>query len=111
MDPYHDGLIHNSPSDDPELLPGQQSLPYVAKLQQQDVQAGEPEPEAPAQTPRTICGIRRITFLLLVVIAILILVGAIGGGVGGSLAVQNARNSASTLGFVTSSSEFHAEIC
>ena len=40
------------------------------------------------QKPRTICGLRRKTFWLLIVIIILILAGAIGGDVGGSAAAN-----------------------
>jgi hypothetical protein len=52
---------------------------------------------------RAICGIRRTTFLLLVIVAVLIVAGGIGGGVGGSIAVQKARNSAPDSSFVNPS--------
>ena len=41
-----------------------------------------------SQQPRLICGLRRTTFWLLVVLATLIVVGAVGGGVGGSIAAK-----------------------
>lgn len=99
MDRYHDGLMYNNPSTDPEVIPEQPPLAYVPKQDQQNVFYPQSS-IAPAQTDRTICGIRKITFLLLVIIVVLILAGAIGGGVGGSIAVQNARNSVSNSAFV-----------
>ncbi|KAI3332493.1 hypothetical protein HD806DRAFT_480764 [Xylariaceae sp. AK1471] len=42
---------------------------------------------------RTIFGVRRATFFLSLALVIVILVAAVGGGVGGSVAVQNARSS------------------
>lgn len=44
-------------------------------------------PQYPQQ-PRLICGLRRTTFWLLVALAALIVVGAVGGGVGGSIAAK-----------------------
>ena len=38
-----------------------------------------------------ICGLRRTTFWLLILLAIVIVAAAVGGGIGGSLAVQNAK--------------------
>ncbi|KAI0003427.1 hypothetical protein F4779DRAFT_602046 [Xylariaceae sp. FL0662B] len=59
----------------------------------------EPEasqPSAPPPQERTICGLRRTTFFLLVALIIVIIAAAVGGGVGGSLAVQNAKDSAAS---------------
>ncbi|KAI0426676.1 hypothetical protein F5Y09DRAFT_318222 [Xylaria sp. FL1042] len=50
---------------------------------------------APLPVPireQTICGVRRVTFLLSVALAVVIIAAAVGGGVGGSLAVQNAKS-------------------
>ncbi|KAI1815818.1 hypothetical protein GGS20DRAFT_584112 [Poronia punctata] len=41
---------------------------------------------------RTILGLRRPTFFLSVALAIVIIAAAVGGGVGGSMAVENAKN-------------------
>jgi hypothetical protein len=43
------------------------------------------------KSPPTICGVRRSTFWLAVILAIVVIAAAVGGGVGGSIAVQNAR--------------------
>ena len=45
----------------------------------------------PQQGERTIFGLRRTTFFLSVALAVVIIAAAVGGGVGGTLAVQNAR--------------------
>jgi len=42
---------------------------------------------------KTICGLRRTTFGLVAVIAVLIIAGAVGGGVGGSMAVKHSCKS------------------
>ena len=91
-DRYHSDLIRDSPHSALEVVPGQPPLAYPEK---QNTPYDSQLWTAPAQNPKTICGIRRITFILLIIIVVLILVGAVGGGVGGSIAVQNARNSAS----------------
>jgi hypothetical protein len=41
--------------------------------------------------PQTILGLRRTTFFLSLALVAVIIIAAVGGGVGGSLAVQNAR--------------------
>jgi hypothetical protein len=84
MATYDDGLIpdHHPPSN----LEWVQPPPFSAY-------ADKPEHQvAPVEEPRTICGIRRITFLLLAIIVVLVIVGAVGGGVAGSVAVKNAQN-------------------
>ncbi|KAK1487095.1 hypothetical protein CTAM01_11866 [Colletotrichum tamarilloi] len=45
----------------------------------------------PVKKERTICGLRPATFVLSVLLATVIVIAAVGGGVGGSLAVQKAR--------------------
>jgi len=106
MASYHDGLISDDPASDLEVVPEQQSTIYADKQQQEHMLYSQPI-IAPAQNHRTICGIRRITFLLLVIIVVLIIVGAVGGGVGGSLAVKNAQNSALNSVFVTPLTSIH----
>jgi hypothetical protein len=108
---YDDGLIPDHPSDLEGVPPP--PPPFFDKPQYQLT-------VSPVQKPRTICGIRRITFLLLAIIGVLI-VGAVAGGVGGSLAVKNAQNSenlalnsattsplAATQALVTTSSNSYA---
>jgi hypothetical protein len=84
---YDDGLIPDYPPSDLESLPPPPPPPPFSDKPQHQLTV------SPVQKPRTICGIRRITFLLLAIIGVLVLVGAVGGGVGGSLAVKNAQNS------------------
>ena len=45
------------------------------------------------KTGRTVCGMRGVTFCLLLALIFVILAAGIGGGVGGTLAVNNARKS------------------
>lgn len=47
----------------------------------------KPPPIDPKPTP-TICGLARSTFFALAVVAFLVIAGAVGGGIGGSMAVQ-----------------------
>lgn len=54
----------------------------------------------PSATPKPrVCGLRRPTFVLLLVIAFVVIAASVGGGVGGSLAVQNARSAPKYLSF------------
>ncbi|KAG7045093.1 hypothetical protein JMJ77_0009181 [Colletotrichum scovillei] len=46
----------------------------------------------PVEKERTICGLRPATFVLSVLLATVIVIAAVGGGVGGSLAVQKAKD-------------------
>lgn len=55
-------------------------------------QSGAPSPGLEKPTPkRRICGLRRPTFFLTVALLAVIVIAAVGGGVGGSLAVKNAK--------------------
>jgi hypothetical protein len=49
---------------------------------------GSPDMKSPKE-PKRVCGVAPKIFWLLVVIAILVIGGAVGGGVGGSLANKN----------------------
>ncbi|KAI1075655.1 hypothetical protein F5B20DRAFT_558911 [Whalleya microplaca] len=80
--PYNSGL---------EVAPNQPPLPPPTWDQPQT-----PQPLIPQPQERTICGLRRTTFILLVALIVVIIAAAVGGGVGGSLAVQNARKSAAS---------------
>lgn len=106
MASYDDGLICDGPASDLEPVPEQPPSAYADPKDQQHAIHSQPT-EAPARDPTTICGMRRITFFLLVIIVILIIAGAVGGGVGGSLAVKNAQNAASKSEFVTLLSLMH----
>lgn len=67
----------------PQLAPGKEIL---ATQHEQG-----PRPLPPLAKSK-ILGLERQTFLLVLVLVIVIIAEAIGGGVGGSLAVQNARS-------------------
>ncbi|CZS89596.1 uncharacterized protein RCO7_02513 [Rhynchosporium graminicola] len=49
-------------------------------------------PESDARKQRTICGVRPATFFLSLALVVVTLVAAIGGGVGGTMAVNNAKS-------------------
>jgi hypothetical protein len=62
--------------------------PYPQQLEPQHVQAiSSPEP---AKSPK-ILGLRRQTFWLSLILIAVVIATAVGGGVGGSLAVRNAK--------------------
>jgi len=71
-----------------EVVPPQ-AKPFDGQQYQHAYYPGQgypaPEPE------RTIFGVRRTTFFLSLALAIVIIAAAVGGGVGGSMAVENAR--------------------
>lgn len=48
-------------------------------------------PNVAPNRPRTYCGLARSTFLLALTLVVVIIAAAVGGGVGGTLAVRNAR--------------------
>lgn len=49
--------------------------------------------EAQPQAARTICGLRKRTFWILMIVAIVVIAAAVGGGVGGALASRSSSNS------------------
>lgn len=53
---------------------------------------GQKQADETINRKRRICGLRRTTFFLTVaIVSIIILAGAIGGGVGGTMAANNSR--------------------
>jgi hypothetical protein len=110
MASYESGLIHEGPPSDLEVVPQQTYLPYADKPLPYNTAEGQPIGTY-TENHRTIFGIRRITFFLLLVIIFLILAGAIGGGVGGSLAVQNARNSVQNTASISAFVSPFASLC
>jgi len=82
---------------------GQQLQPAVyqsgLELAPEQTAAGKPglEVVAPQQT-RTILGLRRTTFALALTLLVVVVAATVGGGVGGSLAVQRAKDSAQANG-------------
>ena len=82
---------HNAPEVDPQqryshLQPDVNQYPPPEKY------AEEPIYSTPAKTGY-ICGLNRVTFWLLVALAVLIVIGAaVGGGVGGALSSDNSSD-------------------
>lgn len=74
---YHSGLEVAPPQVVPETKYGQ-GYGY-----------SDPQPHQPVD--RTVCGVRPATFWLLLALLLVILAAGIGGGVGGTLAVNNAK--------------------
>ncbi|TGJ82604.1 hypothetical protein E0Z10_g6165 [Xylaria hypoxylon] len=69
-----------------ESQPGLEVAPQPMKAWGQGPSFSSPAPE------RTICGVRRATFFLSIALVVVIIAAAVGAGVGGSLAVQNAKS-------------------
>lgn len=65
---------------------------YTKKEYEQALSWKPPEPTR-AEPQRRICGLRVVTFWLVVVILVLVVGGAVGGGVGGWLATGRAAGS------------------
>jgi hypothetical protein len=74
--------LASPPRDDYKSEAGWSSSAHVPAHQPAD---GKPEEE------KTICGLRRATFVLSVLLATVIVVAAVGAGVGASVAVRNAK--------------------
>ncbi|KAI8180908.1 hypothetical protein K4K54_007937 [Colletotrichum sp. SAR 10_86] len=74
----------------PEVVPGQ----YWLTPAHHDIDArqySQQVPQISGSDGRRICGLHRSTFYLALVFAVVIIMGSVGGGVGGSLAVKNAQ--------------------
>lgn len=71
----------------PEMIPKQQALACDPRKQHES----EPNNLESPEKERVICGLRTATFVLSVLLVILVLIAAVGGGVGGTLAVRKAR--------------------
>ena len=73
-------------------VPGQQDQEQQGQVLQQSGASSPPDNGLEKSTPeRKIWGLRRSTFFLTVALLAVIVVAAIGGGVGGSIAVKNAK--------------------
>lgn len=86
-----------SPGDGPGELEvvREVNMPYFVASSSSSMEYGKssPLPVLGSETgnERRICGLRRSTFFLSVVLVLVIVAAAIGGGVGGSIAVERAR--------------------
>ena len=98
-DPQDPGLYHANPHTDlPEHLDVQDEAPHVVNGPGSGTKEyALPDPEKIERASR-ICGLRRKIFWPLLGLAILIVVGAIAGGLGGALANQK-NNDASYVTF------------
>ncbi|CAI4212369.1 unnamed protein product [Parascedosporium putredinis] len=71
-----------------EVVP--ESSPYFQKSASLSPYGGAPNSAGQGKEERKFCGLRRTTFILFVLLVLVTVIAAIGGGVGGSLAVKNA---------------------
>ena len=72
-----------------EVAPQQSPLP--AKYKPYDAVPEYYEGPVDPRDERTICGLRTTTFFLALALLLVILAAGIGGGVGGTMAVNNAK--------------------
>lgn len=83
-----DGPYHETTHDGKEVVPQTvQNRIFIRKA--------EPAYPVPAPVPqpqkKTILGLQRVNFLLIIALIVVIMAAGVGGGVGGSLAVKNAK--------------------
>ncbi|KAJ0375193.1 hypothetical protein COL26b_006565 [Colletotrichum chrysophilum] len=74
----------------PEVIPDQYYHPKTPISPTYNVDENKhypQQPQQPVNTERRICGLRRTSFFLFVVLAAVVIAASVGGGVGGSLAV------------------------
>ncbi|KAH7323592.1 hypothetical protein BKA65DRAFT_71369 [Rhexocercosporidium sp. MPI-PUGE-AT-0058] len=92
-------VFHPPPHSDLEVsAPGQHQVTVADKFYSDQPQEAVPpqyyhgSPEGDRRKERTICGFRAATFFLSLALVLVILAAAIGGGVGGTMAVNNAKS-------------------
>ena len=78
-----------APSDGPEVQPSQDPIVVATPNRYYARSAQE------SGRPRRICGLKPLSFWLVLAVIMVVIVGAIGGGVGGALADQKNSSSAS----------------
>lgn len=74
----------------PEVIPDQHyytKTPISPTYNGDENKRYSQQPQQPVNTERRICGLRRTSFFLFVVLAAVVIAASVGGGVGGSLAV------------------------
>lgn len=85
----------NSDADAPEVMSSDSTLqvPKWEPTQSPPISSEVvPNRERSCMKRTTICGLPSTVFVLLVILAIAIVAAAVGGGLGGSIAVKNARS-------------------
>ena len=113
LEVHHDPTTFSRPQSpyhqDPEFVPTKSPPPHTSPSQPSDWSYRDseatkferyPEPYGETSEPKrsqNICGLRPVTFWILVALIFLICAGAIGGGVGGSLAVQSSKSAADSV--------------
>ncbi|PVH83239.1 hypothetical protein DL98DRAFT_513502 [Cadophora sp. DSE1049] len=92
-------VYHPPPHSDLEVSsPGQNTVTVADKFYSDRPQEAVPPQyyygsgEGDARKERTMCGVRPATFFLSLALVLVILAAAIGGGVGGTMAVNNAKS-------------------
>ncbi|KAH7380959.1 hypothetical protein BKA64DRAFT_713513 [Cadophora sp. MPI-SDFR-AT-0126] len=92
-------VYHPPPHSDLEVSsPGHNTVTMADKFYSDRPQEAVPpqyyygSPEGDARKERTMCGVRPVTFVLSLALVLVILAAAIGGGVGGTMAVNNAKS-------------------
>lgn len=87
--PQDTGLEVQQSHSNLEVNPTQNAQPAQGQWAHWNREAAYEETTLPS--PKKIFGLARQTFWLLIALALVVIVAAVGGGVGGSIAVQNAR--------------------
>lgn len=90
--PSNDPIAMNPDHSGSEVAPS--TDPIVRHLEYSDIEVvgnQTRDTEKQDSKPRRTCGLRTLTFWLLLVVAIVVIAGAVGGGVGGSLATSGGK--------------------
>jgi len=87
--PHDTGLEVQQPHSNLEVNPMHNAQPVQGQWGHWNKEAAYKETTLPS--PKKIFGLARQTFWLLIALTLVVIVSAVGGGVGGSIAVQNAK--------------------
>ena len=84
----------NTMTDPQSILSPTDTIPWDPSSAFDDLNAGERSPIDEKAQERTICGLRRNIFFLLLGLSLLVIGGSVGGGVGGGITAANNRAAA-----------------
>ncbi|KAF2028371.1 hypothetical protein EK21DRAFT_90657 [Setomelanomma holmii] len=87
-------MSHEPKPSSPQIAYADAPELYNSYQHQPPPQNAPAHPATEADKKRTILGLRRQTFWLVLILVFVLLAAAVGGGVGGSIAVQNAKSKA-----------------